>query len=197
MLTIRSPRLPEMGERRLAQRERADDVQLQDGAKVVEAELVDGAVRRVPAGVVDQAVDSAVPRKRLLEERLTVVLPRHVTADEGRRARPVGRDTLGNSAPEVRLEPAEDDVRARLGEDMDTAFADALGASGDDRHLVAIAHEDGPSPPDRDYRAVALVPAGGSAGRSTTPESTVVPPRAMTWKCSWSRSISISMKLRS
>ena len=100
-------------------------------------ELVDGAVRRVPAGVVDQAVESAVPRERLGEERLTVLVPRHVAADEGRGARPGGRDTLGNGGPEVRLEPTEHNVGARLGEDIDTSFADALGATGDDRYLVS------------------------------------------------------------
>ena len=82
----RPARLPEMGERSLAEREGADDVQLEDGAEVVDREHVDRVMRRVPAGVVDQAVESAVPRKRLGEERLTVLVPRHVAADEASRS---------------------------------------------------------------------------------------------------------------
>jgi hypothetical protein len=36
---------------------------------------------------------------------------------------------------------------------------------------------------------------GGSGGRSMTPSSTVAPAREIAWKCSWSPTTSISMKL--
>ena len=80
MFTMLPLRLSQVGQRRLAEREDTDDVQLEDGAEVVGREVVDRPVRRVPAGVVDQAVDAPVPRDCVGDEGVPLVVPRHVAA---------------------------------------------------------------------------------------------------------------------
>jgi len=60
-------------------------------------------------------------------------VPRDVAGKELRLARSGGRDARGDGFTKLPLEPAEHDVGARFGEDLDTAFSDALRPARD-RH---------------------------------------------------------------
>src|ERR687884_281499 len=64
--------------RQLAGREDADEVQLEQVAELFDRELVDRLVRRVPPGVVNQAVEPPVAGERDLDQVPEVLRPPHV-----------------------------------------------------------------------------------------------------------------------
>src|SRR5262249_21937226 len=77
-------RAPQMGQRELRHDEDADDVQFEEGAELVGREVVDGTMRRMPAGVVDQAVDAAFGGDRAVDRAADVILTRDIARDESR-----------------------------------------------------------------------------------------------------------------
>ena len=137
----RAPGAAQVGQRQLGQGEHADHVQLDQGAEIVERELIDRLVRRMPAGVVDQAVQTPVALDRASDERDAIgvgrdVAPREV--DPAGAARGEGGGHLG-AARGVRR--GDDDGGAGGGEDGRAAFPDALRAPGDDDGLPSEVHD--------------------------------------------------------
>ena len=130
----------EVGQRELAGGEIADEIQIEERPEVVDREVVDGLMRGVPAGVVDQAVDPSEALDRPIDHALNVVGFRHVRADE-HRASGAARIELGLEGAAFGLVArTEDDMRAPLfDEHLHAAGANPLGAAGHDRDLVLVA----------------------------------------------------------
>ena len=133
-------RAPQVREGELAGVEDADEVQLEQVAELFDGELVNRLVRRVPPGVVNEAVYPPVAGERDLDEVPEVFLPPHVAEDEGGvagclRHAPQGRRGGGALGLDV---AADDDFRARPDELLRAALPDAAAAAGDDDDLVRV-----------------------------------------------------------
>jgi hypothetical protein len=64
--------LAQVWQGQLAGREDADEIKFDQVAEFGLRELIDGAVRRVPAGVIDQAVEARVAGERCVDQVLEV-----------------------------------------------------------------------------------------------------------------------------
>src|SRR5262249_19158246 len=123
----------------LAGGEHADQVEIQQGAELLHREVVDRPVGRAPARVVDQAVEAPVAFYRGLDQAPNLLDLRDVARYEPGLAALLA--TLGlEGRAGLPVAGAEDDLGAGRHEDPDAAFADALGAAGDDRDLVRVTH---------------------------------------------------------
>ena len=77
----------QMRQRQLAEREDADDVELEERAEVVDREAIDRVVGRMPAGIVDETVEATVGRRRPGDEREAIGVAGDVTAERNVRGR--------------------------------------------------------------------------------------------------------------
>ena len=68
-------RLAQVGQGAPAGHEHAHEVELEEVAELLGGEVVDRPVRRVPAGVVDQAVEAAVALDGRVDEPLDLLRP--------------------------------------------------------------------------------------------------------------------------
>src|SRR5207247_11403971 len=72
----------QMRESRLAGSEDADQIQAEQVAKFVYREFVDRFVRRMPAGIINQAIEPAITRDRFLDQTRYLLDPGNIASDK-------------------------------------------------------------------------------------------------------------------
>ena len=133
--------LAQVRQRLLAGHEEAHEVQLEEVAELLGREVVDRLVGRMPARVVDQAVEAAVPARPPRARGRGPRPPSTRRSARTRRGRGPWRVTSAASAwPSAALRAQKTTVAPGPGEGADAALADAEAAPGHEHDLVRVAH---------------------------------------------------------
>jgi hypothetical protein len=127
--------LPQGGEREFAGSKNADQIQVYQLAELFDGEIIDRFMRRVPAGIVDQAIDTTMVRDGGLNEVLNIFSSPDIAVNETSTAESLRSgdclDRGRSGCAFVFAIRANDDVSARFHELLRARFADPAAAPGD------------------------------------------------------------------